>query len=1133
MYNDLAAREQTPPADRYGEVELRLTQTKSDSLKRFAAEQNVTLNTVLMAAWGLLLARYSGEEDIVFAATKTARRSGLEGADKIVGLFLNTIPIRIKLAAGTTVHDVLKSLREEWVSLRAYEHSPLVLIKEGSDVPASSPLFESLVVFENQRFDAELKAQGGKWSLRSFRLLEQTNFTLSFLAYGDTETLLKIEYDATRYTRDSIRLMLRHLELLLDGMVAAPEAPALSLPMLTPEERQRYIAEWNDTRKKFPPQKSVGDLLSVQAARAPERIAVVTEEGQLSYGELHSQANRLARHLQKLGVGAESLVGISLERSHHLLVALLAVMKAGGAYVPLDPAFPVERLAYIAEDAGLQIVITQQSLLEHSQSLAPNKILIDSGWEEIAQQSDAPVDCPATPDNLVYILYTSGSTGKPKGVEISHGAVLNFLYTMAEVPGIAADDRLLAVTTISFDIAGLELYLPLMRGACIVLANRDAALNGFELIRLMEQHRVTVMQATPATWQMVLDCGWTGKRDLKILCGGEALPRELAARLLASGRELWNVYGPTETTIWSLVERITDAAAPILIGRPIANTDVFIADKAGQLVPVGVSGELLIGGDGVARGYHNRPELTAEKFVPDPFSGRPGARLYKTGDMARYYPDGRIECLGRVDFQVKVRGFRIELGEIESILAQRTDVSHNVVIVREDTSGDKRIVAYVIPQVGSAFDSGAARQHLREVLPDYMLPSDFVVMDAFPLTPNKKVDRRALPAPAYDASVRDEGYVAPRTPTEETLCQMWAELLGVPRVGVNDNFFELGGHSLLAVRLLARTLEKWPYQQMTIAAFLQAPTVSEFAAILQSGKKVTTDCVVPYRKSGSRPPFFCMPGAGGNVVSLRSLAATMSEAQPFYCLQSKGLDGSEPHKTVEDAAEFYLEQIRKVQSSGPYCLGGACFGGLIAFDMAQRLRRQGEEVGLLALIDTYNFAYGRTLSKPRMLWENARFFGRRLGHHLGALMKVPWSKRVGYLSARMAAVRHYLSDVRSAAAGGRNQLPRAGILDPVGEEAGFMKDALNNVINASMNAAATYVPQPYAGDVLLFKASDRIVEPYREEALGWGPFAAHIEIVEVEGDHQSITAIPRVAAITSRIEAAIEHAQTADKSLVG
>ncbi|MGC2108523.1 MAG: thioesterase domain-containing protein, partial [Candidatus Korobacteraceae bacterium] len=597
-------------------------------------------------------------------------------------------------------------------------------------------------------------------------------------------------------------------------------------------------------------------------------------------------------------------------------------------------------------------------------------------------------------------------------------------------------------------------------------------------------------------------------------------------------------------TIWSLVEKITDASAPILIGRPIANTDVFVVDKLGQAVPVGVSGELLIGGDGVARGYHNRPELTAEKFIPDSLSGKPGARLYRTGDLARYYPDGRIECLGRVDFQVKVRGFRIELGEIESVLAQRPDVASNVVVVREDPPGDKRIVAYVIAAAGAEFDAATARQHLREVLPDYMVPSDFVVMDAFPLTPNKKVDRRALPAPAQDASARDEGYVPPRTATEETLCQMWAELLNLPRVGVHDNFFELGGHSLLAVRLLARILEKWPYQQMTIAAFLQAPTVSEFAAILQSGKRVTTDYLVPYRKSGIRPPFFCIPGAGGNVISLRGFATTMSDAQPFYCLQAKGLDGSEPFPTVEEAAVFNLDQIRKVQPHGPYCLGGTCFGGLIAFEMAQMLRAQGEEVGLLALIDTYNFAYGRTLSKPRMLWENARFFGRRIRHHLHGMKSVPWKERGGYIAGRMNAVRHYLADMLSVAKGkGRNQMPRAGILNPVGEEAGFMKDALNRVIDASMNAAATYVPRHYPGDVLLFKASDRIVEPYREDALGWGPFAAHIEIHEVQGDHQTITEVPRVAAITNQIEEAIERnlrtgslgaeQSKKDKSLVG
>ncbi len=621
---------------------------------------------------------------------------------------------------------------------------------------------------------------------------------------------------------------------------------------------------------------------------------------------------------------------------------------------------------------------------------------------------------------------------------------------------------------------------------------------------------------------MLLDAGWPGKSDLKILCGGEALHQDLAERLLQSGRELWNMYGPTETTIWSLVERVKDVSQAILIGRPIANTDVFICDKGGQPVPVGVRGELIIGGDGVAHGYHNRPNLTLEKFISSPFS-QGAARLYKTGDLARYHPDGRIECLGRIDSQVKVRGFRIELGEIESVLAEQPAIAQNVVVLREDSPGDKRIVAYVVPAVGAAFDLAATKHRLRELLPDYMVPSDFVALPSLPLTPNKKVDRRSLPAPVRDGAFPDSSYVAPRSPVEETLCRMWAEILGLSRVGIHDDFFELGGHSLLAVRLLARILESWPYQQLTIAAFLQSPTVAEFAALLQSGKQISTACVIAFRKSGTRPPFFCLPGAGGNVVSLRPLALSISKDQPFYCLQAKRLDGSDPFKTVEQAATFYLDEIRTVQPHGPYFLGGACFGGLVAFEMARMLREQNQKIGLLALIDTYNFAFGRTLAKPQLIFANARFFLRRIHHHFESLKTVPWKKRMSYLAARMQAIRYYISDLLSVAKGGsRNQLPAGGLPVEIGQEAGLMQNALNRATQASLEAARVYMPKHYDGEIVLFKASDRIIEPYQDDALGWRPFADHVEVNEIEGTHTNIASPPRVHAISSRIEAAIE-----------
>jgi amino acid adenylation domain-containing protein len=1099
--------------------EIRLSWDLIERLTALANRNRGTLFMALLAGWYVLLHRYSGQEEIL-TGSPIANRSKPEVQD-LIGLFMNMIVLRGDLSGEPSFRELFSRVRQTTLEAYANQEYPLEKLveqlKPERDL-SRTPFYQNILILQTAATDS-IHIPGLNVSWREVHTgTAKTDLTLVLEpSEGGLDGYL--EYNTDLFEPVTIRRMLTHYEVLLRHAIADPDCAIGQLALLTPAEKQRTLVDWNQSAHHYPSVSSVSELLNRQAIVGPGRIAVVAGAGHLTYAELHSRANRLARYLQELGVGPEFLVGIHLSRSQNMLVALLAVMKAGGAYVPLDPAFPVERLAYIASDADLKIVITEQAMLDRASSLAPTKVVIDTAWEQIAKESDAPLKCPAEAANLMYILYTSGSTGKPKGVEISHAAILNFLYSMAEAPGISGNDRLLAVTTISFDIAGLELYLPLMVGARVVLATRDTALDGRELVRLMEQHQVTVMQATPATWQMILETGWKGRPDLKLLCGGEPLPPELAIELLPRCRELWNMYGPTETTIWSLAERITAAARPILIGRPIANTDVYILDKAGQPVPVGVSGELLIGGKGLARGYHNRPELTAEKFIAHLFSDSPGTRLYRTGDLARYHTDGRIECLGRWDFQVKLRGFRIEPGEIEALLAQRPEVARCVVVVREDRPGDKRLVAYVVLALNASFDPATVRQDLRQKLPDYMVPTAFVVMDELPLTPNRKVDRQALPAPASETAAADMDYAPPTNPYEETLCAIWAELLGVPRVGIHDNFFDLGGHSLLAVRVLARILERWPYHQLTIAIFLQAPTVAEFAAIIRSGKQVMTGCLVPFRKTGTHFPFFCIPGGGGNVVSLRGMADAFSSAQPFYCLQAKGLDGREPLRTVEEAAALYIEEIRHIQPHGPYYLGGTCFGGLVAFEMARILCEEGEEIGLLTLIDTYNFAFGNTLSKPRLLYENTRFLGSRIAYHVRKLKKVAWSDRAGYLSGRGKAMRYYLLDLLSVARGvSRAQLPIDGFPAQVGEHAGFMREALNRVTAASLEAARAYVPKYFPGEIVLCKASERAVEPYRDDTLGWRPFASHVEVIEIEAGHTNLLSKPRVNRIVERIE---------------
>ena len=556
----------------------------------------------------------------------------------------------------------------------------------------------------------------------------------------------------------------------------------------------------------YPKDRCLPALLEAQADRSPDATAVVYQEERHSYRELNARANQLARYLRKLGVGREVLVGICMERSLEMMVGLLGILKAGGAYVPLDPAYPEERLAFMIEDSRLQFLITDQLLPNKLNERVQTIIHIAKDWPLISQQSRENLSAEADPGNLAYVIYTSGSTGRPKAAQICHRSLVNLLTSMQARPGLTEQDSLLAVTTISFDIAALELYLPLLVGARCVLASREASGDGQRLWRMLAEYEITAMQATPSTWKLLLESGWSGKADLKILCGGETMSQELAEQLIPRAASVWNLYGPTETTVWSSLHEVTSSIGHIPIGRPISNTQMYVLDRNMQSVPVGVIGELYIGGDGLARGYRNRPELTAERFIPNPFDSQPGARLYKTGDMARHRADGSIECLWRMDNQVKIRGFRIELGEIESVLRQNPAVRDVCVIVREDRPGDPRLVAYVVPTTGESSSVKDLRKFVKESLPSYMVPI-LVVLERLPLTANGKLDRRVLPAPGQVDLSDDQCSDECREPIERLLAGIWTDVLKVERVSVYDNFFDLGGHSLLATQVVA-SLEK-------------------------------------------------------------------------------------------------------------------------------------------------------------------------------------------------------------------------------------------------------------------------------------------------------------------------------------
>ncbi len=690
-------------------------------------------------------------------------------------------------------------------------------------------------------------------------------------------------------------------------------------------------------------------------------------------------------------MGPDVLVGIFLERSIEMMVALLATMKAGGAYVPLDPGYPEDRLNFILQDAKAHVLLTQKSLADKLSWQGAHKILLDADWDAISRHDTNDLAASSGPADLAYVLYTSGSTGRPKGVQIEHRNLTNFLSSMSNQPGLSADDSLLAVTTLSFDIAGLELYLPLISGAKIIMASREDVADGRRLLKLLNASGATVMQATPATWRMLIDVGWTGKAGLKALCGGEALPAGLAEQLVPLCSELWNMYGPTETTIWSTLYKVeANFGGTVPIGRPIANTLTYILDKFLKPVPIGVTGELYIGGDGLARGYLHRPELTAEKFVSSPFPGESAGKLYRTGDLARYLPDGNIQYSGRADFQVKVRGFRIELGEIETVLAANPAIQECAVIAREDAAGSKVLTGYIVAKPGHEPATSELRAHLKLQLPEYMVPSVFVKLAALPLTPNGKLDRKSLPAPE-NSFQKNAAVVMPRDEVERTLVKIWKRVLGRKSIGIMDDFFEMGGHSLLAVRLMTE-INKTFGKEIPLAALFQGATVEYLARIVRGTEFVHQQLLVEIQGGGSKPPFFVAVLPGVNSLGYLPLSKHLGTDQPFYKLQ---LPERRFRNRPYTASEFemlaadYVDAMRALQPEGPYYLGGMCDGARIAFDMARLLKSQGETVGLLAVFDTWVIEN----SQRRLFWtiyyysQRLRKFGKL---SLGQKAKMAW-----------------------------------------------------------------------------------------------------------------------------------------------
>jgi non-ribosomal peptide synthetase component F/acyl carrier protein len=877
---------------------VKLSKESTGALQSLARQNQLTLNTLVQGAWALLLSRYSGEEAVAFGSVVSGRPAELTGADEMVGMFINNLPVRVRVSPCALLPDWLKELQAQQAVARQFEYSPLVQVQGWSEVPRGLPLFESFIAFENIPMDSGSITWGGDIEVRSSATFDSSHFPLSVLAWPGEELQLDIGADGRRFDSATHARLAGHLEAILKEFVADPRRRLSELSLLTAAERDQLLGEWNATAvMKVKSPRCLQELFEAQAARRPEAVALVFEDERLTYRELNERANQLAHYLRSLGVGPEVLVGIYMERSHEIVVGILGILKAGGAYLPLDVAYPKERLAFMLADAHATVLLTQEHLLENLPAGDAKIICLDSDWQRIAGESVENPSSVTTPDNLAYTIYTSGSTGQPKGVLVTHANVARLFDSTDEYFHFTASDVWTMFHSHAFDFSVWEMWGALLYGGRVVVVPYLVSRSPEAFYELLLTEQVSVLNQTPSAFRQLLlaageiseaetsaeplagntvkdgedssrpgSRGQLGKPALRLLIfGGEALEfswlRPWFDMFGDAQPQLVNMYGITETTVHVTYRRLTAADAQhngaSLIGRHMPDLQTYVLDEQLRLVPVGVPGEIYVGGDGLARGYLNRAELTAARFIPNPFGELPGSRLYRTGDAGRFLEDGEIEYQGRIDQQVKIRGFRIELGEIEAALAQFPGVHEVVVTAHEYLQGETRLVAYIVPgaqhaeavnELLGASDAqvpddrsregalpleitGHARRFLQEKLPEYMIPSVFVVLDALPLTAHGKVDRAALPIPDQKRSASECTYVAPRTPVEEKLVEMWCELLGVEGIGIHDSFYELGGHSLLLTRLATRINQTFNVE-LPLRALFNAPTIVELTTAI-------------------------------------------------------------------------------------------------------------------------------------------------------------------------------------------------------------------------------------------------------------------------------------------------------------
>ncbi|MDY7229482.1 non-ribosomal peptide synthetase [Hyalangium rubrum] len=1114
-----------------GKRSFRVDAAVARQLRALGGQEKASLFMVMLAALQTLLFRYTREPQIS-VGTYIANRNRTE-VEPLIGFFLNTLVMRTELSGNPSFRALLRRVVD--VTLGAYAHQDVPFEKLLEELAPTrdtsfSPFFQVMLVLQNT---PAASADLGKLRLEPFSTGGEpfAQFDLTLWLVEEAEGLEGVwEYNRDLFDASTIERMVAHFQTLLAGIATQPDRRLSELPLLPDTERHRLLREWNQTEQSFSPGTCLHHLVEAHAARTPDTIAVADPDRRLTYAELNRKANQLAHHLRSLGTGPEQIIGIFLERSVEVAVAVLAVLKAGGAYVPLDPSYPADRTALMLSDSRPHVLVTREALRSALPSSLPLLVRVDADADAIGRHPTTNPEGGAAPDHLAYVVYTSGSTGRPKGVMVTHRSLANSYFAWERDYRLPTLRAHLQMASFSFDVFSGDLTRALGSGAALVLCPREWLLEPEKLYALMRREQVDCGEFVPAVVRLLMGYLQDQAQRLDFM------------RLVIVGSDTWDMreyhqlrgfcgpdtrlvssYGLSEATIDSTwFENVTPTPSEqiVPIGRPFANTQMYLLDASMQPVPIGTPGELYVGGVGLARGYWGQPDLTADRFIPNPFDATPGARLYRTGDMARYAADGTIGFIGRNDTQVKIRGHRIELDEIKAKLLEHTAVKAVELLVH-DENGNKQIIAYLTLSEPQAATAEELRQGLKKQLPPYMVPAALILMEAFPLTPNGKVDRKALPLPKGIQRDPQEGFVAPRDEVEQRLAAIWEELLSVRPIGVHDNFFDLGGHSLLAVRLTVRIREQLG-RTVPLATLFQGPTLEQLAkALQQESSPRPWSPLVTLQAGSGQPPLFCVPGAGGNTLYLRELARRLGPSQPVHGLQARGLDGLAPaHQSVEEMATCYLEALQQVQPRGPYFLLGHSFGSWIAFEMAQQLRKKGEEVAFLGILNTtIPLEQPSTVEGPS--FDDADWMAS-VASTAGRLYGVELAISAEALRPRSPEERRELLTRR---------LIETGLLPP-----GTSSQQVQGFVDVYKAAyQITYLPRETRPvPITLFQAQERHEEDgivpsdfLDDPSWGWKRYAARpVSIERVPGDHMTMMATPHVEQLAEKVRQHLNRAQT-------